>query len=436
MTRLLIHEPPLQVLPSLAEKIGLNEALVLQQIHYWLNPAHNKNFINGRHWVYNSYEEWQKQFPFWSKDTLKRAMTSLEKRNLIITEKFNEDKFDHRKWYSINYKVLEGLEGCTDRSVQNAPIDERGDALFDEGKLPPSISADCTEHINDQRLPPKITSETTPLAPGARVDISFHMLDLWNETLKPSCPVQMTSSRSSRLKAVLAEYFQEDLSQWKAFCEEIIRSSFLMGKGGRGWRVTLDWILDPHNLLKTLEGNYKDAVSSFQDKIRSEEDASQRAQEHVTDLGDPLHQKFSLGIIKALGASSYLSWFKDVQIKREGHRLSILCPTRFTCDYIQTHFRQVVFPVAQSLFSELKGVSYGVSPQVISSPSLVSSSKEETNPERPNDAPLAFLSSSGGISSESPRRWTASSVGSEEKVYETKSTSPCSGSLGDKPCVL
>ena len=407
VTRLLIHEPPLQVLPSLAEKIGLNEAIVLQQIHYWLNPAHNKNFINGRHWVYNSYEEWQKQFPFWSKDTLKRAMTSLEKRSLIITEKFNEDKFDHRKWYSINYEVLQGLEGCTDRSVQNAPIDERGNASFDGGKLPSSMSADCTEHNNDQRLPPKTTSETTAHTQGARVDVSFHMLELWNETLKPSCPVQMTSSRSSRLKAVLAEYFQEDLSQWKAFCSDITRSSFLMGKGGRGWRVTLDWILDSHNLQKTLEGNYKDAVSSFQDKVRSEEDASQRAQEHVTGLGDPLHQKFSLGIIKALGSSSYLSWFKDVQIKREGHRLSILCPTRFTCDYIQTNFKQAICSVVQSLFPEFEGVDYEVisMPKSSSSPSLVSSSTEEIKTGHHNDVPLASLLSPGALPSERARRW-------------------------------
>ena len=35
MSKLLINEHPLQVLPSLATKIGLNEAIVLQQIHYW-----------------------------------------------------------------------------------------------------------------------------------------------------------------------------------------------------------------------------------------------------------------------------------------------------------------------------------------------------------------------------------------------------------------
>ena len=34
--KLLIDDQPLQVLPSLAEAIGLNEALILQQIHWLL----------------------------------------------------------------------------------------------------------------------------------------------------------------------------------------------------------------------------------------------------------------------------------------------------------------------------------------------------------------------------------------------------------------
>ena len=39
MSNLLIHEEPLLVLPGLASRIGLNEAIFLQQIHYWLNRS-------------------------------------------------------------------------------------------------------------------------------------------------------------------------------------------------------------------------------------------------------------------------------------------------------------------------------------------------------------------------------------------------------------
>lgn len=46
MSKLLINEPPLQVLPSFAQNIGLHEVIILQQVHYWvdMNQKADKNF--------------------------------------------------------------------------------------------------------------------------------------------------------------------------------------------------------------------------------------------------------------------------------------------------------------------------------------------------------------------------------------------------------
>lgn len=126
MSRLLINEQPLLVLPSLACEIGLNEALALQQIHYWMNSS--KNFFEGRYWVYNSVSEWQTQFPFWSESTTKRALARLEKLELVDIGDFNSDAWDKTKWYSINYDSLDRLSGSaktvTNRLGQNDPIEE------------------------------------------------------------------------------------------------------------------------------------------------------------------------------------------------------------------------------------------------------------------------------------------------------------------------
>lgn len=112
MSKLLINEQPLQVLPSLAVKVGLNEAIILQQLHYWseLNRQQNKNFYNGYYWVYNTYEDWQKQFPFWSAKTIQRAITKLEKLGLVVSDNFNKVKMDRTKWYRIDYEALRKLE--------------------------------------------------------------------------------------------------------------------------------------------------------------------------------------------------------------------------------------------------------------------------------------------------------------------------------------
>ena len=102
MSRLLINEPPLQVLPSLAQEIGLNEAIMLQQMHYWLLKSANE--FTGVKWFYKTLEEWQTEFPFWSAMTIRRTLGSLEKQKIIKIGNFNKKKFDKTKWYTIDYQ--------------------------------------------------------------------------------------------------------------------------------------------------------------------------------------------------------------------------------------------------------------------------------------------------------------------------------------------
>lgn len=106
-SRLLIDEPPLQVLPSLAVAIGLNEAMLLQQVHYWLQRT--KHYHDGRPWIYNTYDEWQEQFPFWSVKTVRNIIGSLEKSELLLSGHFSEHATDRTKWYSVNYEKLDEI---------------------------------------------------------------------------------------------------------------------------------------------------------------------------------------------------------------------------------------------------------------------------------------------------------------------------------------
>lgn len=117
MSKLLLNEHPLQVLPSLAIAIGLNEAIILQQLHYWLLKS--KNEREGKRWVYNCYKDWQQQFPFWSERTIKRIFRNLEKKKLVISYQWEKSEYDRRKWYTINYDVLIEFENyLPTRSVQ------------------------------------------------------------------------------------------------------------------------------------------------------------------------------------------------------------------------------------------------------------------------------------------------------------------------------
>lgn len=120
-SRLLIKEPPLQVLPSLAARIGLNEAIILQQVHYWINPKFNKNFKNGKYWVRNTYAQWKEQFPFWGEKTIRRAICKLEDLK-ILSSVVQTNQFKKTKFYTINYDRLneQGLNDlCLNEDILN-----------------------------------------------------------------------------------------------------------------------------------------------------------------------------------------------------------------------------------------------------------------------------------------------------------------------------
>lgn len=149
---LLINEPPLQVLPSLAKVIGLNEAIIVQQIHYWTRIS--KNVRDGETWVYKTFLEWQEEFPFWSEKTIKRAMKRLEEKSLVIsTSKYNRMGIDRTKWYRINYPALSALPSgqndpmvgtkCPDTKGQNDPMDK------DKMTLP--ITREYTENTQEKK---------------------------------------------------------------------------------------------------------------------------------------------------------------------------------------------------------------------------------------------------------------------------------------------
>lgn len=126
MNNLLIDDYPILVLPKLATEIGLNEAIVLQQMHYWLKKS-NHNY-DGRRWIYNSYKEWEQHFPFWSNATIRRTISSLEKQELLFVGNYNKAGFDNTKWYSIDYFKLEGVSKRLAQNEQTT-CSKRADGL-------------------------------------------------------------------------------------------------------------------------------------------------------------------------------------------------------------------------------------------------------------------------------------------------------------------
>ncbi|WP_436872687.1 hypothetical protein [Acinetobacter haemolyticus] len=135
MSKLLINESPLQVQPSLAMAIGLNEAIFLQQLHYWLGASKYKK--DDRVWIYNTYPEWLLQLKYMSLATLKRTIKSLKEQRLILVERFDKGRSNQVNYYSIDYDTLCIVEENITQAIDS----------IDKLKMSQSSSSICTNGV-------------------------------------------------------------------------------------------------------------------------------------------------------------------------------------------------------------------------------------------------------------------------------------------------
>ena len=114
---------PLVVDKDLATVIGLNEAITLQQINYWLHARGGKD-IDDRHWIKHTISEFlEKDFPFWSRNTVRRTITSCEKQGFLLERNLNRAGFDKSKWYTIDEDKLDEAMGnaCAQNGQTSSP---------------------------------------------------------------------------------------------------------------------------------------------------------------------------------------------------------------------------------------------------------------------------------------------------------------------------
>lgn len=112
---------------------------------------------------------------------------------------------------------------------------------------------------NDQLPTINHQSKDKPLRGSSRAvarDTAEQMLSIWREECGDALglPTKASDSRITQCSARLRNELEGDLENWRAACRRIRRSGFLTEK----WKATIDWALQPKNLLKVLEGNYDD----------------------------------------------------------------------------------------------------------------------------------------------------------------------------------
>ncbi|POW56609.1 conserved phage C-terminal domain-containing protein [Pantoea sp. PSNIH6] len=209
---LLLKVKPLVISPVLACRIGLNEAIVLQQICYWLEDTNSGVEYGGKRWVYNSINAWNEQFPWWTGKTIQRTVSSLKKMGLIHVEQLKKRQHDQTNYYAINYAnpLLTDKDNLSLSSETNCPNRKGQSVPMDKVKLSPSIGSTCptlTENTTENTT--EITTEDScqvAAQPDRDVVLTDHAKKvLAHLNLTTGAKFQVCKSSLENIRARLAE---------------------------------------------------------------------------------------------------------------------------------------------------------------------------------------------------------------------------------------
>ena len=127
---------------DLAEKYGIEKALIIDYFAYWVveNMRNERNFHDGRYWVFNSASALSEKFHYISRRTMNQKLQELEADGILISGNFNKNKFDRTKWYSFRDEYAWLL----DEHRSSAEIAaSSGDNLQSSGESSHSIGENC-----------------------------------------------------------------------------------------------------------------------------------------------------------------------------------------------------------------------------------------------------------------------------------------------------
>lgn len=223
-------------------------------------------------------------------------LSGLEKVNFKGMKEWNRlREYSNVYLLPLNSRVASSNGQTTHSNEQNA---------HSSGQIAHSKTENKTEITNREH------------AEGARD--AFKMFEIWKIQLGQDS-LQLTKTRQHQLKTLLSLHFQDDTQQWQQFCDRVSCSPFLMGRGPRKWRVSLDWILVEENLIKVLEGNFDDHEEPEQKQTtQSNAEKTKEISTILASIKDPMWREWcskldfesrnaiSLGELKSIANAKFL----------------------------------------------------------------------------------------------------------------------------------
>lgn len=388
---LLFNEQPIVINRKLAKCLGLKEAVVFQQIHYWLelNKRTKNNFKENKYWTYNSIKAWhENEFDFLSLRTVERTLQKLEKDGLLESKTFNKMAGDKTKWYTINYdKLLEvcnkslsekeilsikrkeaGRKGAevkaTKKELSNTiqPIWQNGDPYNQLGRtIQPTWQNDTTnlaEAIPETSTETSTETSISSSSKGNTPDSIYSLIDLFDNSI---CKLKKTTT--VKFMNYIEKYDQDFIRAIITYCEERNAKSFSY------FQKTIDrYISEDITTVDALNSsieNFKDENKAkknnalkAKDEARKEKEFEDTINENILEdmindknTAEEAHNKINAGenvnelkelLKKDMTDVQFKTWIAGLDFKLNANELFIVCPNSFTKDILVKRYEYII----------------------------------------------------------------------------------------------
>lgn len=179
--------------------------------------------------------------------TAQRSLADLERVGLISrVERTRENGSQASSRYFLN--------------VPESASHARGGVTICQGGGDTCVTGGGDTAVTPKNLQIEPLEEEGPNAQRAKPDSppnAVEAADVWNAMAKAhdlTIALKVAGKRKVQLEARLREIGPD---AWRLLIEAIPTMPFLLGKNDRRWKADLDWIVNPANFAKILEGKYR-----------------------------------------------------------------------------------------------------------------------------------------------------------------------------------
>jgi len=390
--KLLEQDSVLLSQPLLIEHFGRAGAQFLSQLHYWLEHSQCGQQHMGQKWIYNTENSWANQLKL-SARQFRRHVSNLTDKGIIFVQKLNPHKSNRTNYFSINYELLNEVlaknssssslpsetrsfvheDIMSSSSGQSVPIYietkttnkdiNKSDGLPNEQvgqERAKAKQVDPVKQVNMMISKNKEKKEETVIVVNSETSLvtenlytkaielkkknttTQDMLAVWNEILGEKSQASMSKDLAPLLVSAFQKKFEQNLDQWKTYCELVKTSPYLMGEY---FQLSIFWGLKFSTVDRIRAGELgvkPDITSNGRGQGDNSAVTENQIKQMIEALYEPMQAKETrLQIAQAVGAAAYHSWFHQADFVSRDGEIQLVAPNSFVEQVWETQFSWV-----------------------------------------------------------------------------------------------